>query len=143
MRGRHLRMLAVVGLVGVLAAGCGAPISDKYVIDEPYTLEAVDGTELWKVTLTEQAVRRLGIDTEQVSTSGEFLVVPSGALWLDTKGVFWVYTNPEPNVFLRHAVTVEDDDGAMALLSAGPAEGTTVVTVGVPELYGTEVGVGK
>jgi len=31
---------------------------------------------------------------------------------------------------------------ASAVLLAGPAAGTTVVTVGVPELYGAEFGVG-
>ena len=38
---------------------------------------------------------------------------------------------------------VGGDQGTTAWLSAGPPVGTTVVTVGVPELYGAELGVGK
>jgi len=145
MSGRGLRnAIGSIFVATVLLAACGDPISDKYVIeDDPATLEDVAGSELKKVTLTEQANQRLGIETDKVSVSGDNLVVPSGALWLDVQGVFWVYMNPEPNVFLRHPVTVVDDDGARAVLSSGPPDGTTIVTVGVPELFGAEVGVGK
>jgi len=128
----------------MLASACGEPISDKYSIeDNPVTLEEVPGSELWKVTLTQRATERLGIETTEVSLSDSALVVPSSALWLDTAGVFWVYTSPEPNVYLRHAVAVTDDDGLFAKLSEGPAAGIRVVTVGVSELFGAEVGVGK
>jgi hypothetical protein len=37
---------------------------------------------------------------------------------------------------------VDRVDGGTAYLRAGPAVGTMVVTVGVPELYGAEFGVG-
>ncbi len=128
----------------MLVAACGEAVSDKYVIENnPVTLAAIEGSELQEVTLTEKAVERLGIATSQVSAAGDNLIVPSGALWLDIEGVFWVYANPEPNTFLRYPVTVEDDDGRVATLSAGPPAGTTVVSVGVPELFGAEVGVGK
>ena len=52
-----------------------------------------------------------------------------------------MYTVPAPLTFVREPVVVElvkDDD---AYLEEGPPAGTKVVTVGVPELYGTEVGV--
>ncbi len=136
--------LAFLAVVLLVLAACGETISDKYVIiDEPVTLEEVAGSGLKKVTLTERATQRLGIATSPVTKRDEMLVVPSGALWMDVNGVFWVYTNPEPNVFLRHAVVVADDDGRRAELLSGPVPGTTVVSVGVPELFGAEVGVGK
>lgn len=132
-----------VVLVVVLTA-CGAQISDKYVIeDEPATLTEIPGSKLKTVTLTEQAVERLGIRLAEVATASETLTVPSGALWMDIEGTFWVYTSPEPNVYVRHAVEVVDDDGEVAVLLSGPDPGTLVVTAGVPELFGTEVGVGK
>lgn len=136
--------VAAAVLTLVLGAGCGQQISDKYVIeDEPATLTDIAGSDLKIVTLTEDASVRLGIETTLVSATGSALVVPSGALWMDIEGVFWVYTNPEPLVFRRHAVDVVDDDGQIATLSTGPAADTRVVTVGVPELFGAEVGVGK
>jgi hypothetical protein len=134
----------MAGVLAFAVAACGSQISDKYVIEnEPYTLEPVIGSELLKVTLDEQAVERIGIQVGHVTSSSEQQLVPSGALWMDVDGVFWVYTNPEPNVYLRHRVDVLDDDGTHAILASGPEPGTPVVTVGVPELFGTEVGVGK
>ncbi len=145
MKGRSAASVTSLALaLAFTASACGEPISDKYVIEnEPFTLEDIAGSDLKKVTLTPKATERLGITTSQVSANGDSLEVPSSALWLDIEGVFWVYMNPEPNVFLRHAVVVEDDDGSRAVLSEGPPGGTTVVTAGVPELFGTEVGVGK
>ena len=138
-----LRLVVAAVALAVAATACGDPISDEHIIDEPFTLEPVAGTELAKVRLTAKAAERLGIETMEVWTNSDQLTVPSSALWLDTKGQFWVYTNPQPLVYLRHAVTIVDDNGEFALLSEGPAEGTTIVSVGVSELYGTEVGVGK
>ncbi len=130
--------------LALLAGACGKAISDKYEIEnEPFTLEEIAGTDLKKVVLTQRATERIGIETAQVSLSGSHLVVPSSALWMDIEGVFWVYTNPEPLTYVRHAVTPIDHDGAVTYLTAGPDAGTTVVSIGVPELFGTEVGVGK
>ncbi len=144
MKGRKLRVLiAGIAAMAVVSVACGDPISDKHVIDEPAEVTEVDGLDVWKVTLTPKATERLGIETTAVGLADGALIVPSSSLWLDTNGIFWVYTNPEPNVFLRHAVDVVDDDGTRAVLSSGPEAGTTVVTIGVSELYGTEVGVGK
>lgn len=141
-RGMRLAALAIA-TAAIAITACGQPISDKHIIDEPAEVSEVPGLDVWKVTLTPKATERLGIETSQVSTVEGSLAVPSSSLWLDTKGVFWVYTNPEPNVYLRHAVDIVDDDGRFAVLSAGPVLGTDIVTVGVSELYGTEVGVGK
>ena len=140
--GHRRTCLAIASLTLALAA-CGDPISDEHIIDEPFTLEPIEGTELAQVTLTERAVERLGIETMEVWTVEDQLAVPSSALWLDPKGHFWVYTNPRPLVYLRHEVTIADDNGEFAVLSSGPEDGTVVVSVGVSELYGTEVGVGK
>ena len=71
------------------------------------------------------------------------MTVPYAQCSYDAKGATFVYTNPEPRVFLRHPITVDRIDGPMALLSAGPPLGTQVVTVGGSELAGIEFGVGK
>jgi hypothetical protein len=70
-------------------------------------------------------------------------VVPYAAVIYDPEGKTWVYTEPKPLTFVRAPVSVAYIDGDLAVLSeGGPADGTAVVTVGVPELYGTELGVG-
>jgi hypothetical protein len=53
-----------------------------------------------------------------------------------------VYTEPDTDVFVRAEISVVDTDGVNSVLSAGPPADTSVVTVGVAELYGTELGVG-
>ena len=143
MRRRRQRTAVAALIILAVVTGCGDPISDKHIIDEPATVEPVVGSELGRVTLTQRAAERLGIETVEVWTNTGQLAVPSSSLWLDPKGSFWVYTNPEPLVYFRHEVVVEDDNGEVALLSIGPPSGTRIVSVGVSELYGTEVGVGK
>lgn len=136
--------LALVALVAFAVVACGGKVADKYVIqDQPATLEEIAGSTLKAVILTPDAVTRVGITTSEVMESADGLVVPVGALWMDVEGVFWVYTNPAPNRFVRETVVVADADATVAVLSAGPPPGTVVVTTGVPELYGAEVGVGK
>ena len=143
MTTRLVRSAALI-LIAVAFAACGGQISDKYVIeDQPYVLEPVPGSEIKQVTLDAKAVERIGIQIASVTEQSPELLVPSSALWMDIEGVFWVYTNPAPNVYLRQAVDVIDDDGTVATLASGPSPGTSVVIVGVPELFGTEVGVGK
>lgn len=143
MTPRSTRAVAAV-VIALAVTACGGQISDKYVIEEePFTLQPVAGSDLKQVTLEPKAVERIGIQVASVTEQSPQLLVPSSALWMDIEGVFWVYTNPAPNVYLRQAVDVIDDDGTFATLASGPAPGTTVVIVGVPELFGTEVGVGK
>ena len=66
------------------------------------------------------------------------MTVPYAAIIYDHGGDTWVYTNPEPEVFVRAAVVVDRIDGDTAHLSEGPEPGTSVVTLGAAELYGAE-----
>jgi hypothetical protein len=70
-------------------------------------------------------------------------VVPYGAVLYDVDGKTWVYTNPEPLVFVRHPVSIDYIEGDLAVLLEGPPVDTEVVMVGVAELFGAETGVGK
>ncbi|HET9671340.1 MAG TPA: hypothetical protein VFQ40_00655, partial [Actinomycetota bacterium] len=108
---------------------------------EPATVEPIEGQEIARVTLTEDAVRRIELDTSAVSGSGDDLAVPESAIWVDANGHEWVYTSPEPLVFVRAEVTVTRYDDGTAHLSKGPAPGTDVVSVGVAELIGSEFGI--
>jgi hypothetical protein len=70
-------------------------------------------------------------------------VIPYAAVIYDTEGNTWVYTNPEPLVFVRQPIVVDYFAGDSAVLSEGPESGTAVVIVGGSELLGTELGVSK
>jgi hypothetical protein len=168
-RGRWVAAALIGALVtvGLGLAGCTAAPSSAAddEANRPAKVEAVPGESVKKVTLTEQASRRLGIRTvtvgaappgvppatsppsaspgQQGSSPG---VVPYGAVLYDPNGVTWVYTVPQPLTYVRAKVvvaTVGGTGGTEAVLSAGPPVGTTVVSTGVIELYGAELGVGK
>jgi hypothetical protein len=70
-------------------------------------------------------------------------VIPYAAVLYDVQGNTWVYTNPEPLVFVREPIFVDYIEGDLVVLLEGPAAGTPVVTVGVAELFGAETGVSK
>ena len=70
-------------------------------------------------------------------------VVPYASVLYGVNGDTWIYTSPEPLVFVRHAVEVDYIDEGWAVLSDGPPAGTSVVSIGVAELYGTEFKIGK
>jgi hypothetical protein len=69
-------------------------------------------------------------------------VVPYSATFYDEHGQAWVYTNPAPLTYVREPIVVDFYQGDLAVLSKGPAAGTTIVTVGASELFGAETGVG-
>jgi hypothetical protein len=135
---RSLLGIAVLVAALVLSA-CGGAVSDEYVIEEqPYSLEPIEGEDVLRVTLTESAVERIGIETVPVQQRGSRLVVPYDAVYIDAHGGFWVYTNPEPFVFVRAPIDIVHETSSRAILADGPPAGTSVVTVGAPELYGSE-----
>jgi RND family efflux transporter MFP subunit len=70
------------------------------------------------------------------------LVVPYGAILYDIDGGTWVYEASSPQVFVRRRVELARVAQDLAVLRRGPQAGTSVVTVGAAELFGTEFGVG-
>lgn len=110
-------------------------------------VEPVAGTEVSSVTLTEDAVKRLDIQKDQVrdeQVSGkQRKVIPYAAVLYDPQGETWAFTNPEPLVFVRQPIKIDFIDGNQAVLLEGPPSGTAVVTVGAAELFGAEIGVGE
>jgi len=69
-------------------------------------------------------------------------VVPYAAVLYDPYGKTWVYTSPEPGVFVREQINVDFIKGDKAFLTKGPSIDTQVVEVGVAELYGAEFKIG-
>lgn len=106
----------------------------------PAAAGANEGAAFTRVRLTEKAAKRLDLQTAAVSEkkNGTAVqkVVPYSAVLYDTHGDTWVYTSPEPLVFVRTRITVDRVDGDQAILTEGPASGTSVVTTGAIHLSG-------
>lgn len=145
-RSRCLVIALIVGAVAVSGCTSGSPAPAAKA--EAAKVEPVAGTTMKRLTLTPRAVERLGIQTVEVRSfagsgiGGGRTTVPYGAVLYDAHGATWTYTSPEPQVFLRHEITIDYIGGDEAVLTKGPPAGTRVVTVGAAELFGTEFDVG-
>jgi hypothetical protein len=152
---RHVSRWVAAGLViaALGLAGCGQEGTATTARPEPPAqVTSVDGATTKRVTLSERATERLGIETAAVTRSmvtppdggksAPRKTVPYSALLYDVDGNTWVFTTAEPRSYMRQQVAVEYVDGEQAVLSSGPPAGTLVVTVGAAALYGTELGVG-
>lgn len=141
------RWMAAVPIVACcVTLGACEPPAVKATETKPAHVEAIAGTELHKVTLTARAAERLDIKTDRVQEmvvrGVKRTVVPYAAVLYDAQGQNWVYTSPEPLVFVRHRIHVDYIRGDRAVLSQGPPSGTAVVTVGAAELFGAEFEIG-
>ncbi len=160
----RLRAAALLLLVAALGVGVSACSRGQAAEEEggyrDATVEPVKGTDVSRVTLSRQAAERLGIQTDQVrawpvvvparaggsGAAGRATarkVIPYAAVLYDETGDTWTFTSPSSLTFLRRHIEVAFIEGDLAVLEAGPAVGTTVVTVGAAELLGTELGVGE
>ena len=136
---KHINLWIILALIlASLLAAC-APKENAATKVNPVKLEPIEGTEFKRVILTEKAAQRLNIQTAEVS--GES--IPYAAVIYDTEGNTWIYTNPAPLTFVRAPIVVDHIQGDQAILSQGLDSGTSVVTLGVSELYGAETGVSK
>jgi hypothetical protein len=156
--------VAILIMLGPVACTTSASDPSGGHGESPATVEAIPGREVKKVTLTEQAARRVGIATVTIGSAQAVpppgagpspgtptpgtptTVVPYPAVLYDPEGVTWVYTVPQPLTYVREKVvvaTVGGAGGTEAFLSQAPPAGTTVVTTGVIELWGAELGVGR
>jgi hypothetical protein len=82
------------------------------------------------------------VEVSMVSSGAQQKLVPYSAVLYDRHGETWVYTCPEPLVYVRAPIVVDYIDGDLAVLSQGPPAGTDVVTAGASELFGAETGIG-
>ena len=142
MSSRRASRSAVVLLVAGLAlTGCvSAEGADPELAVVATVDEAEDGAP-GVITLSEAAERRLGIETTPVARGPNGLLIPYAALVYATDGTTWVFVRQEPLTYQRTPVTVAHKDRDRVVLTDGPSAGTEVVTVGVAELVGVEVGI--
>lgn len=160
MKARDLMWILLMGVVVTVSfvaasrrAGTGEPAVSPE--SRPVTVEPVPGTELYRVTLSPEAVKRLGIETATagqgdagtsatrlagtVSRAATQMTVPYSAVLYDVRGETWVYTSPEPDAFVRYRIRVDRIDGDRVTLVEGPPAGTTIVTVGGAALLAAEL----
>lgn len=144
MRTKSPASLASVAAAALLVTGCS--VASARQDPPPATIQSVPGSAIKQLRLTEQAIHRLGITTAGVRTEqatldsrrGTYKLIPYSAVVYDNDGSTWAFVNTAPRTFIRQRITVGAIQGSTAVLTAGPAQGAAVVTVGAPELLGTE-----
>jgi hypothetical protein len=125
-------LVAALTVAGLQLMACQKP-HGAHQVEHPAEVKKIEGSDLSTVTLTEHAMKRLDVKTDQVREQGGKSVVPYSALIYDPKGQTWVYTNPQPRTFVRHKIDVDRIDGNTIVLNDGPPPGTTIVSVAVAE----------
>ncbi len=135
-------MVALLIIVCLQLSACGQTTASAEEDTPPAKVVHIAGSDLSRVILTADAVKRLDLQTapvREMQVRGvQQKVIPYSAILYDIHGAAWVYTNPSSLTYMRAPVNVDHIDGNQAVLSAGPPSGTQIVTVGAPELYGTE-----
>jgi hypothetical protein len=154
-----LLLLVAALVLGVSACSRGEALEEESGFRDA-RVDPVAGTDLSRVTLSQEAAERLGIRTDQVrllrvaaskSAAGARAAgkavsrkaIPYAAVLYDETGDTWTFTSPQSLTYLRQHIAVDFIEGDRAVLLNGPAVGTPVVTVGAAELLGTELGVGE
>jgi hypothetical protein len=133
--------LAALLIAGLQLTACSNEVAAKNT-EHPAELQAIPGSNVMKVTLTERASERLDVKTEQVREQGGQPLVPYSSVIYDPKGVTWVYMSPAPRTYVREIVEIDRIIGNQVLLKRGPAAGTNIASQAVAELYGAELKVG-
>ena len=151
-RQQHKWMLPALAFAA-LSLSAYADSAAKEAKNSPAKVEAIDGSEVARITLVEQANQRLGIETAPVreisivalgadgAMSESRKVIAYSAVIYDTTGRAWAYTSLQPLVYVRQPISIEYSEGDMTVLLEGPPVGTQVVVTGAAELYGAETGV--
>jgi hypothetical protein len=143
MRGRK-RWIAVAAMAVLSLAACSGSGGSSDESAPPVKVKQVDGTDLNQIVMTAEAVKRIGLETETVTAAppagggASQTLVPYAALIYDATGQAWVYTTVGPTTYQRHTVAVARVDEDTVTLTDGPPVGTSVVTVGAAEVYGSE-----
>ena len=144
-----LRIAAALLIVGALAAmgiylvvaGGSTATATAIPEDEPAVIAQVGGKT--RITLSASAIKRLDVKTAPVRgltiKGAQRKVIPYSAVFYDADGRAWVYASPKPRTFVRASITVDSINGNRVILSAGPAAGVSVATVGVQQLFGSEI----
>ena len=142
---RNNKWIVAILVLAVLQFWACQKEDGSHQFEPPSVVEEIEGSDFNRVTLTERAMERIGIQTTaviEVNDSSPRKVVPYSALLYGPEGQTWVYISPQSRVFNRYVVDVDYIKGDKVFLNDGPPVGTIVATVGVAELYGTDFEMG-
>jgi hypothetical protein len=142
LRLRPLCAALVLVVAGMSFSACKEVEEESASGYEPSKLVAVKGSkedDLKRVTFTKEGAARTAVETGKIRRAGGQKVMPYAALIYNDEAKTFVYTTSKPRSYLRAPVTVDRIEGDRVYLSDGPPAGTTVVTVGATEVYGTEI----
>ena len=89
-------------------------------MNEPATLEAIEGSDASRITLTAEAAERVGHPGRSRRRAGRGTVIPYAAVFYTATGDTWAYTNPEPLDVRARADRRRPHPRRSALLSDGP-----------------------
>jgi hypothetical protein len=136
-------LAAAMSAACLTMSGVSALAAETAVKATPARVEATLDANIKKITLTPKAAERLGIQIDEVRAdpSGR-RIVPYASVLYDLTGKTWVYISADPLTFVRGAVEIDTIKGDNVYLLDGPPVGTKVLAAGVPQVFGTEVGVG-
>ncbi len=146
--GRLTWVVAVAALLAltVWAVTAGGPPEGGPEHQSPSTVEAVDGSEFARVTLTAHGAQRIGLEVGRVEPAAHpagTLAVPYAALVYGADGTTWVYAvDGDALSFRRQVVEVATVAEDRAILTSGPAVGAEIAGVGSAQLFGTEFEIG-
>ncbi|MFN8445745.1 MAG: hypothetical protein U0175_33455 [Caldilineaceae bacterium] len=148
MRRVQYWLLGLFVIAVLFQGGCaGAATSSTSSSEKPAITEKDEASEFNKVILTEKAAQRINLQTDKIREEQvegkKRTITPYASLIYGLNGETWIYTTSSPLTFMRAPVKVDFIEGDNVVLAEGPAAGTEVAVVGVPELYGIDTGVGK
>jgi len=142
MKHMHLFLVGFLLLASMQLSACSRQPEAAAEAQAPVQVEHLMGTQPTRVTLTEDAAKRIDIQTDfvQIETvSGvQQTVIPYASILYDTEGHTWVYESPDPLTYLRTPVQVKSISGDDVVIAPGLPAGTALVTVGAEELFGSE-----
>lgn len=141
MRNGRRVTVGILILSALLLSACATVQEEEEALNQPATLERIEGSEASRITLTAEAAERVDIQAEPVIGVGVRTVIPYAAVFYTATGDTWTYTNPKALTFVRVPIVVDHIQDDRAFLSDGPPSGMEVVTQGAAELYGTETDV--
>ena len=131
----------IVAIAVATSAGCAEIESVTAEPYEPAALESTGPDKPARITLTDEAVDRVTLQTTEVKILGKDLTVDHAALVYDKAGKPWVFTVVGPRTDVRTAIGIKETQDGVVIMSSGPPVGTQVVTVGAIELWGAELGI--
>jgi len=106
-------ILVFLTTLALVVGACAQSSEPETTSDEgPAHIEDIAGSEVKRVTLTDEAADRIGVQTVPVAAAdGGRVKVPSATVLFDQQGRTWVFTEPEHDVFVREPVTVIGTNG--------------------------------